>query len=103
MTDAGTGPEASAADAAVVRAQIAETRQALGDTVEALVAKTDVKGRVTAKVDQRKAQLHDQGERVIAQARNAAENARRRPIPIAVVAALLAVLAMVLLIRRTKR
>jgi hypothetical protein len=103
MTDTGTGPGPAADDPAAVRAQIAETRQALGDTVEALTAKTDVKGRVTAKVDERKAQLHDQGERIVAQVRDTAENARRRPIPLAVVAALLAVLATVLLVRRTKR
>ena len=103
MTDAGTGPEASADDPAAVRAEIAETRQALGDTVGALVDKTDVKGRVAARVDERKAQLHDQGERVVTQARGVVENARQRPVPIAVIAALLAILATVLLIRRTKR
>jgi ElaB/YqjD/DUF883 family membrane-anchored ribosome-binding protein len=103
MTDTRTGTGPTADDPAAVRAQIAETRQALGDTVEALAAKTDVKGRVTAKVDERKAQLHDQGERIVAQARDAAENARQRPIPIAVVATLLALLATALLVRRTKR
>ena len=105
MSDTGTGPaagEPAAGDQAAVRAQIAETRQALGDTVEALTAKTDVKGRVAAKVDERKAQLHDQGERLVAQAQGAADNVRQKPLPIAVVAALLAILATVLLIRRNK-
>jgi len=100
MSDTGTGP--AAGDQAAVRAQIAETRQALGDTVEALTAKTDVKGRMAAKVDERKAQLHDQGERLVAQAQGAADNVRQKPLPIAVVAALLAILATVLLIRRNK-
>jgi hypothetical protein len=100
MTDTGTGPAAD--DPAAVRAHIAETRQALGDTIEALAAETDVKSRVAAKVDRRKAQLHDQRERLVAHAHDAADNARQRPIPIAVVAALLAVLATVL-VRRTKR
>jgi hypothetical protein len=105
MTDTGTepGPGPAADDSAAVRAQIAETRQALGDTVEALAAKTDVKGRVTAKFDERKAQLHEQGERIVAQAQGAADNARQRPLPIAVVAALLAILAILLLVRRTRR
>jgi hypothetical protein len=105
MTDTGTGTGPAADDPAAVRAHIAETRQALGDTVEALAAETDVKSRVAAKVDRRKAQLHDQRERLVAHAHDAADNARQRPIPIAVVAALLAVLAVLatVLVRRTKR
>ena len=37
------------------------------------------------------------------QAQGAADNVRQKPLPIAVVAALLAILATVLLIRRNKR
>jgi hypothetical protein len=102
MTDAGTGAATPTDDPAVVRAQIAEKRQALGDTVEALVDKTDVKGRVAAKVDERKAQLHDQGERVATQAREVVETARQRPVPLAVVAAIVALLAVIFVVRRSR-
>jgi hypothetical protein len=94
--EAPTETEIAADDPDVVRAQIAETRQALGDTVDALVAKADVKARVSAKVDERKAQLHDQSERVVAQVRD-------KPAPVAAIAALIAVVAALLLMRRAWR
>jgi hypothetical protein len=85
MTDGGAQPD----DPEVVRAQIAETRQALGDTVDALVEKTDVKGRVAAKLDERRARLRD-----------AIDN--RQPAPLGALVALFAVLATVLLLRRAR-
>lgn len=45
-----------------LRRQIEQTRSELGDTVEALSAKADVKAQVKEKVDERKDQLHDQQE-----------------------------------------
>ncbi len=47
-----------------LRRQIDETRADLGDTVEALSAKADVKAQVKEKVDERKEQLHEQQEQV---------------------------------------
>jgi hypothetical protein len=98
MSDApnGSAPGTATDDPQVVRAQIADTREALGETVDALVAKTDVKARVSAKVD-------DQREKVAAQAHNAVESARRRPLPLAAIAAALAALAALLVVRRSRR
>jgi hypothetical protein len=98
MSDApnGSGPGTATDDPQVVRAQIADTREALGETVDALVAKTDIKARVPAKVD-------DRSEKVAAQAHNAVESARQRPLTLATVAALLTVVAAAFLVRRARR
>lgn len=68
---------------------IETTREALGDTVEALVRKTDVKARVGEKVDERKAQL-----------RRSVDDVRPGPVIALVVAAALVVVA---LVRRRRR
>lgn len=49
------GPE----DVEALQAEIEKTRQALGETVEALSAKTDVKARVSAKTDRAKHRIHE--------------------------------------------
>ena len=54
-----------------IRAQIDETRQELGETVEALAAKVDVKAQVKDKVETTKESL-----------KKAQQEARRRPGPI---------------------
>ena len=69
---AGDHPEA-------LREQIEQTREELGDTVEALSAKADVKGQVKEKVDERKAQLRDQQAQ--AQAKLNEVKPRRIPRP----------------------
>lgn len=42
-----------------LQTEIEKTREALGETVDALSAKTDVKARVGAKVDEAKGRVHD--------------------------------------------
>ena len=49
-------------DPAALRAEIAELRADLGDTVEALAAKADVKAQAQAKVEQTKEQLREKVE-----------------------------------------
>jgi uncharacterized protein YjbJ (UPF0337 family) len=81
--------------------EIQETREDLGDTVEALAQKADVKGQVQEKVEERKEQLRGAQEQMKAKVGEAAGQARQRPLPIgAAVAALLAGLLLLRLIRR---
>ncbi len=70
-----------ARDPAVIREEIAETREELGEAVEALVGKADVKARAREKLGQ------------------ASTRARERPGPAAAVAGLL-VLSVVVIRRR---
>jgi len=56
--NSGTAVE-PAKDPAALRAEIAEIRADLGDTVEALAAKADVKAQAHAKVEQTKEQLRE--------------------------------------------
>ena len=64
MTSSGSvEPAASAASSDAeqqLRQEIAETREQLGDTVEALAAKADVKARARASLDARAGALRDQ-------------------------------------------
>ena len=106
-------------DPEVLREQIEETRQELGDTVAALAAKTDVKARAKEKAVETKEQLHDKAEAAKAKATDLAgtvadkmpppardalgkaqERARQRPQMIVggAVAALV-----VMLVRRAKK
>jgi ElaB/YqjD/DUF883 family membrane-anchored ribosome-binding protein len=60
MSPEQRGPEENAVNAAdptpaEIRAEIDETREELGDTVEALAEKTDVKAQAKAKADQAQA------------------------------------------------
>ena len=63
---------------AEIRAEIEETRQELGDTVEALAEKTDVKAQAKAKVDDVKGQAQAKVEDVKGQAQAAAEEAKAK-------------------------
>jgi len=47
-----------------LRRDIEQTRAELGDSVEALAHKADVKAQVSERVDERKAALRERGERV---------------------------------------
>lgn len=64
MTDQTSGD----AKVAALRQEIAQTRAELGDTVEALAAKADVKARAQEKVDETKARVNQ----VVAEAKVAA-------------------------------
>jgi len=77
-----------------IEADIARTREALGDTVEALAAKTDVKARAHERVEEIKdtvkakasqatpASAQDGGQQIVAKL-------RANPVPVAVGGALL--------------
>lgn len=65
----------------VLREDIAHTRAELADTVEALVAKTDVRGRASAKAGELR-------ERATVAGRRTAEAVKRDPVPVAVAAVL---------------
>ena len=92
----GTAPQ----DPAQLKAEIARTREDLGETAAALAAKTDVKARVRAKAS-------DVAGRTTALAgtvRDRAATTVRRPVPVAIVAAVASAATVALvLIRRSRR
>jgi len=85
-----------------IRAEIEQTREELGETVAALSAKTDVKARAKERIEETKATIADKREQITGKARemspdgataaasNAAEAARRNPLPLAVAGAFVA-------------
>ncbi|MEW2443644.1 DUF3618 domain-containing protein [Micromonospora marina] len=89
--------ESTPTDPQRLRAEIAQTRAALGDTVEALAAKTDVKARTKAGVEDAAAQAREKVTRAAGRIQRAAA-----AVPVAAVgaAALLAVLVSLLARRR---
>jgi len=105
-------------DVAVLRAEIQQTRQDLGETVQALAAKADVKARAREQVEQAKqrvrASVDDAANRVlrtadqatesaVQSAQDVTERARRNPVPFVVVLAAGAALAVVLIVLRGRR
>ena len=95
-----------------IRADIAETREEVGDTVEALTAKTDVKGQAHEKVEEIKGNVRAKADEVKAKAqsstpesaqqggRQVVAKVRENPAPLALGAA---VLIAFLIGRRTAR
>jgi uncharacterized protein YdbL (DUF1318 family) len=95
-----------------IRADIDQTREEVGDTVEALAAKTDVKAQARAKVDEIKGNARAKADEVRAKARSSTPDSaqqggqqvvtkvRENPIPVAFGAA---VLVAFLIGRRTAR
>jgi hypothetical protein len=73
-----------------LREEIQEDREQLGETVEALAQKADVKGQVQEKVEERKEQVRDVQEQV-----------KQRPVPVAAVVG--GALAALVLLRWLKR
>jgi ElaB/YqjD/DUF883 family membrane-anchored ribosome-binding protein len=109
--DPGTARASVAAenkDPEQIRDEIEATRQELGDTVEALAGKTDVKARVRDKIDATKASAAEKlgkaressPDSVSSAATQATTTAKQNPIP---VAALGAFVGGFLLGRLTKR
>jgi cobalamin biosynthesis Mg chelatase CobN len=103
-----------------LEAEIAETRERLGESVEQLVAKLDVKSQARARASRLTGQLtaaagkaRDQAKARVGQARDQAkartsqarEQAATRPVPLAAAGGLLAVVLAVLIavLRRRKR
>jgi ElaB/YqjD/DUF883 family membrane-anchored ribosome-binding protein len=104
--EVGDGQEQRSPDE--IRADIEETREDLGDTVEALAAKTDVKGQAKAKVESVKEKVSgakdDAADRTPDSARagfaQAKETATGNPVPTAAVAAFVGGLVVGIVIAR---
>ena len=82
-----------------IQQDIEQTRRELGDTVEALAEKTDVKAQTRRKLAQAKAAASDKRDELVGKAREASpqtvsimsqtpRTAREHPIPLAIVGAL---------------
>ncbi|MFF4880511.1 MULTISPECIES: DUF3618 domain-containing protein [unclassified Micromonospora] len=123
MTGNGTG------DTEALREEIRRTRVELGETMEALAAKADVKARLKESAEQARerlreqaaqtvarvrgqavrraedarAQAHEKGELVRAQAHEKGELVRRNPVPWAAIAAGAVATVVVLMIVRGRR
>ena len=84
------------ADPDQLRGEIADVREDLGDTVEALAAKTDVKAQAREKVDEQKT-------RAQAKFDEASRQVKDKPAPVAGVAGgVVALLVLVLFLRRRR-
>jgi len=105
-------------DVQMLRDDIKQTRAELGETVQALAAKTDVKARAKEQVEQTKQRVRAQvaiaSERVrdtathyahtaVEQAHDTSERVKRDPVPwVAVVAAAAGLIAVLVVIRRRR-
>lgn len=87
-----------------LRAEIASARADLAETVDALVAKTEVRRRAGEKADEVRAKVTDTVHEVADQAgivaRDVTEAARRRPVPAAAAVAVLVALLVWLISRK---
>jgi hypothetical protein len=91
-------------DSETLRREIEETREALGDTAEALAQKADLKGQVKGRVDARKEQLQQLQDKATTKARSAVGHAKDRSGPIGVVVAVLVgAVGLALLVRSSSR
>jgi MYXO-CTERM domain-containing protein len=99
-------------DADQLRENIQQTREQLGDTVEALTGKTDVKARVIKRIEQHKQQLRDVGQQAqtklgdpqqVKQLAGTVQQRARSNPPSVVAAAGAAVVAVLFLRRRRRR
>ncbi|PWU50549.1 hypothetical protein DLJ47_23850 [Micromonospora sp. S4605] len=113
MTGNGRGPDTEA-----LREEIRRTRVELGETMEALAAKADVKARLRSSADQAKERMREQAAQTMArvrgqaaqkaqvartQAQERSQAVRRNPAPLAALAAGAMAAAIVLLIIRGRR
>ena len=116
MTTNGTPP--GKPDVRTLRADIEQTRAELGETVQALAAKADVKARAKEQVEYTKQRVRDQvavatgrvketatqyGHTVAEQAQDTGERVKRNPVPIAAVAAAAVALVAILVVIRRRR
>ncbi|GGM03881.1 MULTISPECIES: DUF3618 domain-containing protein [Micromonospora] len=114
----GNGNGNGTGDAEALRAEIRRTRMELGETMEALAAKADVKARLKDSADQAKERVREQAAQTVARVRGQAaqtaevarfqaqekgELVRRNPVPWAAVAAGAVATVIVLLIVRGRR
>jgi uncharacterized protein YqfA (UPF0365 family) len=95
-----------------IREEISRTREDMGETLDALSAKLDVKGQAKAKADQAKIQAKAkadqakaQAQTLVSQAKDQAQTAYRRQPKAVIVGACAAVVAIAagLLFRRARR
>lgn len=98
----------STGDTQALRAEIKQTRADLGETVQALAAKADVKARVRDTAEHTKDRVRAQAaattDLVRGRARVAGRSARRNPIPLAAIAAgAVAVVVVVFVLRGRRR
>jgi hypothetical protein len=90
-------------DKEAIQDEIEHTREELGETVNALSAKSDVKAQASAKADELKQRAQDAGGQVKQQADDVVERVKRRPAPVIVGGiALLVILGMVRKRRRRR-
>jgi ElaB/YqjD/DUF883 family membrane-anchored ribosome-binding protein len=67
----GTAVERGSSDPAQLQREIEQTREEIGETVESLAAKTDVKGRAQARVAEGKERLAQRKDDVVGKAKAA--------------------------------
>jgi chromosome segregation ATPase len=99
--DAANPQQKPAEDPEALKDEIRRTRDDLGDTVEALAQKADVKAQAKQRIDEGKEHLRDYRQQAQAQAAQATEQAKQRPgAVIAGVGGLIALLLLLRIIRR---
>ncbi|GAA3013938.1 DUF3618 domain-containing protein [Actinokineospora diospyrosa] len=79
-----------------LRADIEQARGELAETVDALVAKTDIKRKVGDKTEQVRETLVERAQEAKAKANGVVEVARHNPVPVAAAAAVVGALVVVL-------
>ncbi|KUH66836.1 hypothetical protein AU184_10535 [Mycolicibacterium novocastrense] len=87
------GPDAGVDD---IQADIEQTRHELGETVEALQAKLDVKTRAKEKVDETKDRVVEKADTL----RHTATDNPKQTVPVAAIVAILAVVGIIVWRRR---
>jgi ElaB/YqjD/DUF883 family membrane-anchored ribosome-binding protein len=94
-------------DVELLRAEIQRTREELGETVQALAAKADVKARVRESADRTRQRVRNQASHTRDVVRDtvpeAGNKARRNAVPWAAVAVGIAAVAVVLMVVRGRR
>ena len=92
-------PPAGSRDPEQIREEIEATRQELGDTIEALAEKTDVKAQAHHKLEETKASIHEKKDELLGKARQASpdgavsaanqasQKARENPVPLVAIGA----------------
>jgi hypothetical protein len=97
MSEKTTEPAVPKPSIEELRAEIKQTRADLGETVQALAAKADVKARALDQVEHAK-------QRVLVAAGQAQQRVRTGPVPLAlVVAGVIAAVGVILVVRGRRR
>ena len=99
-TETPSGGASPADEQTELREQIEETSEQVGDTVEALAEKADVKTHVKCKIDEKKQAALERIRDAQAKLQGARVQAKKNPKPVA--AGVVAVLPLVLVLRRRR-